>query len=267
MKANKTFAAWVLFVAIMLALQLTAVAQSNDEYDPPGRVARMNYVQGSVSFQPGGEGDWVSAVPNRPLTSGDNLWTDRGSRAELHVGSSAIRLSSESSLTFLDLRDDTTQLRLSQGTMVLHVRHLDNNDLFEVNTPNLAFTLRRPGEYRIDVDGDRGETNITVWNGGGEVTGGGNSYDVVAGQEARFYGTDELRYDVSSIRQSDDFYNWSSDRDRREERYESARYVSPEMTGYEDLDEYGRWTTVADYGNVWIPTNVGALSGRALGLH
>ena len=83
MKANKTFAAWVLFVAIMLALQLTAVAQSNDEYDPPGRVARMNYVQGSVSFQPGGEGDWVSAVPNRPLTSGDNLWTDRGSRAEL----------------------------------------------------------------------------------------------------------------------------------------------------------------------------------------
>ncbi|PYV97468.1 MAG: hypothetical protein DMG89_14425 [Acidobacteria bacterium] len=258
MKANKTFAAWVLFVAIMLALQLTAVAQSNDEYDPPGRVARMNYVQGSVSFQPGGEGDWVSAVPNRPLTSGDNLWTDRGSRAELHVGSSAIRLSSESSLTFLDLRDDTTQLRLSQGTMVLHVRHLDNNDLFEVNTPNLAFTLRRPGEYRIDVDGDRGETNITVWNGGGEVTGGGNSYDVVAGQEARFYGTDELRYDVSSIRQSDDFYNWSSDRDRREERYESARYVSPEMTGYEDLDEYGRWTTVADYGNVWIPTNVGS---------
>src|SRR5205809_5413287 len=255
MKKIKFLAFWILLAGIAL---LGATAAAQDEDDPPGRVARMNYVQGSVSFQPGGEGDWVSAVPNRPLTSGDNLWTDRGSRAELHVGSSAIRLSSESSLTFLDLRDDTTQLRLSQGTMVLHVRHLDNNDLFEVNTPNLAFTLRRPGEYRIDVDGDRGETNITVWNGGGEVTGGGNSYDVVAGQEARFYGTDELRYDVSSIRQSDDFYNWSSDRDRREERYESARYVSPEMTGYEDLDEYGRWTTVADYGNVWIPTNVGS---------
>src|SRR5207247_3097986 len=98
MNSYRTCAAWVLVVAIMLALQLTAVAQSNDEYDPPGRVARMNYVQGSVSFQPGGEGDWVSAFPNRPLTSGDNLWTDRGSRAELHVGSSAIRLSSESSL-------------------------------------------------------------------------------------------------------------------------------------------------------------------------
>ena len=52
----------------------------------------MNYAQGSVSFQPGGEGDWVTAVPNRPLTSGDNLWTDQDSRAEMHVGSTAIRL-------------------------------------------------------------------------------------------------------------------------------------------------------------------------------
>ena len=59
----------------------------NQENDPPARVARLNYMQGSVSFQPGGEGDWIDAVPNRPLTTGDNLWTDRGSRAELHVGS------------------------------------------------------------------------------------------------------------------------------------------------------------------------------------
>lgn len=49
----------------------------------------MNYVEGSVSFQPGGEGNWLTAVPNRPLTTGDNVWTDRGSRSELHIGSTA----------------------------------------------------------------------------------------------------------------------------------------------------------------------------------
>ena len=76
----------------------------------------MNYTQGSVSFQPGGEGDWVTAVPNRPLTSGDNLWTDQDSRAEMHVGSTAIRLAPETSMTVLDLDDRTTQLRLSEGT-------------------------------------------------------------------------------------------------------------------------------------------------------
>jgi hypothetical protein len=30
------------------------------------------------------------------------------------------------------------------------------------------------------------------------------------------------------------------------------------MTGYEDLDDYGRWTYVAGYGNVWQPTSVAA---------
>ena len=46
---------------------------TTQDNDPPARVARMNFTQGSVSFQPGGEGDWVDAVPNRPLTTGDNL--------------------------------------------------------------------------------------------------------------------------------------------------------------------------------------------------
>ena len=91
------------------------------EDDPPARVARMNFIQGSVSFQPGGEGDWVDAVPNRPLTTGDNLWADKDSRAELHVGSTSIRLSSETSLTFLELDDRVLQLRLAQGSVLLNV--------------------------------------------------------------------------------------------------------------------------------------------------
>ena len=125
-------------------------------------MARLNYAQGSVTFQPGGEGDWVTAVPNRPLTSGDNLWTDQDARAELHVGSTAIRLAPETSMTVLDLDDRTMQLRLSEGTLMLRVRHLDDGDLVEVDTPNLAFNLQRTGEYRIDVDSAGNVTNVNV---------------------------------------------------------------------------------------------------------
>src|ERR1700739_3100318 len=98
-------------ILILFSALFTSLTWADDD-DPPARVARMNYAQGSVSFQPGGEGDWGEAVPNRPLTTGDNLWTDRNSRAKLHVGSTAIRLGSETSLTFLELDDRTTQLRL-----------------------------------------------------------------------------------------------------------------------------------------------------------
>ncbi len=190
-------------------------APDQGEQDPPSRVARMNFSQGSVSFQPGGEGDWVTAVPNRPLTTGDNIWTDQGARAEMHVGSTAIRLAPETSLTFLALDDSTTQLRLSAGTVILRVRHLDDGDLFEVDTPNLAFNIQHTGEYRLDVDSNGDMTNVSVWSGRGEVTGGGYSYTVVAGQSARFSGTDQLNYDIAQLPNSDDFDNWAFQRDHQ----------------------------------------------------
>src|SRR5579862_7535381 len=101
-------------------------SQQAPAQDPPTRVGRLNYSSGSVSFQPGGEGDWVTAVQNRPLTTGDNLWADKDSRAELHIGSTAMRMDSETSLTFLDLDDHNSQLRLSLGTLLVRVRHLDD---------------------------------------------------------------------------------------------------------------------------------------------
>jgi len=113
MNKIKFFAFWILLAGIAL---LGATAAAQDEDDPPSRVARMNFSQGSVSFQPGGEGDWVSAIPNRPLTTGDNLWTDRNSRAELHVGSTSVRMGPETSLTFLQLDDRSAQFRLSDGS-------------------------------------------------------------------------------------------------------------------------------------------------------
>jgi hypothetical protein len=262
MRKTKTYRRWsvgVLLAGVLLMLQspATSVAQDqDDDQDPPSRVARMNYAQGSVTFQPGGEGDWVTAVPNRPLTTGDNLWTDQRSRAELHVGSTAIRMAPETSLTLLDLDDRTTQLRVSAGTIILRVRHLDDGDLVEVDTPNLAFNLQRTGEYRVDVDSNGDMTNVSVWSGRGEITGGGYSYTVVAGQSARFSGTDQLNYDIAQLPGSDDFDNWAFQRDHREDGAESANYVSPEMTGYEDLDDYGHWQYVGGYGTVWVPSGV-----------
>lgn len=236
-------------------------AQSQDQtqdqapaQDPPGRVARLDYSTGAVSFQPGGEGDWVTAVNNRPLTTGDNLWADQNSRAELQIGSTSIRMDSETSLTFLDLDDQTTQLKLSQGTLIVRVRHLDDGDVFEVDTPNLAFALQNAGEYRIDVNANGDQTITTVWQGRGEVTGGGSSYDVIAGQQATFNGTDQLDHQIAQVPGSDDFDNFAFSRDRREDQADSANYISTEMTGYEDLDDNGSWSYEADYGPVWTPT-------------
>ena len=250
----------VLLAGVLLLQGLPKLrAQEPDQepaQDPPGRVARLNYSAGSVSMQPGGEGDWLQADSNRPLTTGDNLWADKDARAELHIGSTAVRLDSETSVTFLDLDDHTLQLKLSQGSIVVRVRHLDDGDMMEVDTPNLAFDIQSDGEYRIDVNGDGNETDATVWQGRGEATGGGASYDVVANQHARFSGTDQLDHEIDQIPAADDFDNFSFSRDQREDHSESANYISPEVTGSEDLDDNGHWHYVADYGTVWTPSGV-----------
>jgi len=226
--------------------------------DPPGRVARLNYIQGSVSFQPGGETDWVQANPNRPLTTGDSLWADRNSRGELHLGSSSIRIGSETGITFLNLDDRTVQIQLAQGSMNLRVRRLEGGDAFEIDTPNLAFTLERAGEYRVDVDPNGNATSITVRQGEGDATGGGSEYHMDSGDQASFSGTDTLTYDGGPAGRPDEFDNWCHSRDDREERSESARYVSRDVIGYDDLDENGEWRHVPDYGHVWFPTRVAA---------
>jgi hypothetical protein len=259
MKAQKQGWAWLVVVAsfaLLLQAPVRAQAQDQDQgndQDPPGRVARLNYSQGSVSFQPAGEGDWVTAVPNRPMVTGDNLWADEDSRAEAHIGSTALRLGPKTGITFLNIDDHTAQIRVAQGSLIVRVRHVDDDDTYEVDTPNLAFSLLQPGEYRIDVSDDGSQTITTVWQGRGEVTGGGFSYIVVANQSATFTGSDHLDYDLGQVPEQDDFDQWALDRDQREDSADSANYVSREMTGYEDLDDNGDWSYVAGYGECWHP--------------
>ena len=119
-----------------------------DQPDPPSRVARLSFIRGAVSFVPAGENDWVEAQVNRPLITGDKLWTDHGSRAELEIGASAIRIDEETSFDFLNLDDQTAQIELTQGAMNLRVRRLYDNQVYEIDTPTLAFVINRVGGDR-----------------------------------------------------------------------------------------------------------------------
>jgi len=258
MKTYQTGIRAIVLAAMVLTLQsphTVAASEQPENQDPPDRVARLNYVSGAVSFQPGGEGSWVQAVINRPLTTGDNLWTDKNSRAELHVGSTAVRMDSETSLTILDLDDRTMQFRLSLGTIIVELRHLDDGDVVEVDTPNLAFSLQREGEYRIDVNGEGNQTVVSAWRGRGEATGGGSSFVVLGGQRARFRGADELTHDIAMVGDPDDFESWAFARDIHEQQTQTSDYISNEMTGYEDLDDYGHWD-YGDEGLMWIPNQL-----------
>ena len=244
---------------LAIALALTFLAPSRavaDGDDPPARVARLSHTDGAVSFNPAGTDDWVAAVINRPMTTGDKLWSDNGARAELHIGSASLRIGSTTGFSFLNLTDDVAQIQVTEGTLRVRVKRLQENETFEIDTPNLAFSVLRPGTYRVDVNEGGDTTIVSVRGGEGEVTSGGQAYSVHANQTATFTGTDQLNADVQEGVGGDDFDQWCVDRDLREDRSTSARYVSPDVIGYEDLDAYGGWRPVPGYGTVWFPNAV-----------
>ena len=243
------------FGLLFLLAAATALAEFGD---PPARVARLNYETGPVSFRPGSIEDWTPAVPNYPLTAGDHLWTDLGGQAELHVGSTAIRMNQQTALSFLNLDDRTVQLSLTQGTIHLRIRNLREDEVFEVDTPNASLSLLRPGEYRIQTDGDSAVSTVALPGGEVEVTAGGTAFPVHARQSARIAGVDGRTYDLVDLPPPDAFDRWCQDRDRREEQVQSVRYVPRDVIGYEDLDQYGTWRNLPPYGWVWTPTTVGA---------
>ena len=151
-------------------------ARADEDKDPPTRVARISLVDGSVSLQPGGEGDWGSAARNRPMTIGDKIWVDKDSRAELQAGPVSIHLGSMTALSFLNLDQGITQVRLAEGSINFRVSELRQGDVYEVDGPNLAFVVKEAGAFRIDVNENGDSARVTVLRGEGEVTAGGKTY-------------------------------------------------------------------------------------------
>jgi len=237
-----------MFTALFLSVS-TVMAWADD---PPGRAVDIKYLSGQVSVQPGGVNDWAAAAVNRPLTTADRVWADKDSRAELHMGSAALRLDAETSVTLTNVSDQTVQVELDQGALNLWVRHLFGGEIYEVDTPNLAFTVTKPGDYRFDVD-PSGLTRVTVRHGEGEATGQGNAVTVRSGEQASFSNGTSLEHQISDAPPPDGFDDWCRVRDEREEHSPSARYVSPDVPGGEDLDDYGHWQQTPDYGAVWVP--------------
>jgi len=231
----------------------------SDANDPPTRVARISYLDGSVSLQAGGAGDWGAAARNRPMTVGDKMWTDKDSRAELQTGVVSIHLGSMTALSFLNLDQTITQMRLAEGSINFRVKEIREGDTYEVDTPNAVFTITQAGAFRIDVNENGDNTGITVIRGAGTVTASGKTYDLQPGQRGIFNGTDDVQSTVApQAPPADGLDNWANDRDLGEQNSVSRKYVPEDMPGTQDLDNNGTWSEDGANGPIWYPSEVAA---------
>jgi hypothetical protein len=226
--------------------------------DWPARVGRLAEVQGAVWFYDREDGAWAQAQPNRPLTSGDRLSVEANGRALLRIGATSLRLSGGADLTLRRIDDQVIAIDLDGGSLALTVPAVDAATPLEVSTAEGRFTPRGAGLYRIDRRGDASEGSAL--RGQLVFDGSDSQLAVSAGQHAQFWlqGTPPSTHFRLLDLERDAFASWAQQGDVDIQRSQTARYVSPEMTGWEDLDRYGSWTNSPEYGHVWIPANVSA---------
>lgn len=251
----------VALVALLCLASLpatAALAAAEDGEDEPG-VARVSLIEGEASYLRGDADEWTGVSVNAPLVTGDRFFSGADSRAEIQLAPGIYaRLSSETALGMLELGPDTTQVRLSAGLVTLRLRRPPGDRHVEIDTPGAAAVLREAGIYRVQVD-RAGDTTLQVRDGEATVYVAGEPYEIRSGRGVRVEGTgDEARPSIYSVAGGDGWDQWDAERARRVENAESYRYVSEDIYGAEDLDEYGDWEYRSEYGYVWRPRYVGA---------
>jgi hypothetical protein len=176
---------------------------------------------------------------------------------ELEIGARAfIRAGEQTQIGVANLEPDFLQVEVKAGSASVDVRSIPAGHTVEIDTPNAAFTIENSGYYRIDVDEDT--TTFTTRRGGrASVTpAAGSALAVASSETVVVQGTDNPTVETYMAPDMDDWDRWNYTRTDQLIDSMSARYVSPDVYGTDDLDHYGRWRVVPTYGSVWVPAGV-----------
>ena len=224
----------------------------------PQRAGRLSDFQGSVWLFDTEQGQWSEALRNRALTEGDRLSTERGAQAEVRVGSTELRLGAGTEMEILRMDEARMSFQLHRGSLAVRVRSREIAAEVEVLTPEARLQPDRAGAFRVDREDDT--TWATAWRGALQVQTVDQAFDLPAGQRVELTprGRDRSTLVTWSAAVQDRFAEWVRADEQRDDRSASLRYVSPEMTGVEDLDRHGRWENHPEFGMVWSPLVVTA---------
>ncbi len=245
-----------LFVTANVRAQDDPQAQPQPQTQPqaqqPSVVGRISVIHGDVSTMHGDAGEWVTGTVNTPVVPGDTVATADRSRAEVQLDpANVMRLEQHTEAKVADLEQNKLQIQLASG-MIVFSAFKDTQTDAEIDTPNMGVHLLAPGAYRIQVDSPS-ETQLVVLKGEAEVLTNQGSTKVAAGQMIQIHGTDNPEYKIDAAPGGDEFDKWCSDRDRQIESAQAWQHTDHQYTGSSDLDTYGQWSEVPDYGWCWTP--------------
>jgi hypothetical protein len=253
---RNVFAALLLVSSLILAtIPVSGTAWAQDPGDPPADVARIAAISGSVSSHQPGSQNWEGAQQNYPLAPGSGVWTEPRSHAAVDVAGARIHLDASSQLEVTAINPGQVQLAVPQGAAVVRVYPGVSGVSFQVDTAHGAVTINQPGQYEIVAGDDQHPASVSVIEGQAQFAGQSANLALQAGQRGSITPNGQASVDAA---QPDDFVRMvqQAEQPYQQQVAQTAQYVSPQQTGYQDLARYGQWDQAPQYGAVWYPQAV-----------
>jgi hypothetical protein len=239
---------------LLFSCSLSAVAQ--EDLLKGASPLRLSYAEGDVSFWRVGAPNWVDAQLNTPLAIGDSLYVGSDGDLELQMGSRAfVRADDDTQFSLINQTPDYIQFKVTSGRVSFDLRALPAGYSVEVDTPNAVFTIDHVGYYRVDVDGD---VRFITRRGGMAmlVPAGGRAMSIHPSEEIVVQGATMAKAETYVVPGLDEWDRWNYDRTDGLIDTVSERYLPYGVAGASDLDHYGYWRVVPEYGPVWVPGSI-----------
>lgn len=254
--------------------------EQNTQAEALPNAARIQRVDGQVALNDSltdtNADTWTAAAPNQSFSVGDRIYTRENSHASLAFsGRNFARLDPNTALDAVVLTDTQTQLALREGSAIFDVGYLPSGGLYEVGTPYGAVDFYEPGLYQVGIHD--GNTIVSVLSGLAQVAGMGSSGRISKGEMLTLLGATAAEVVLSRLNNRDagylvdDYYRYQYGNvyDGRYVTYDaylndpyyydpyrrnaSYQYVAYTIPGVNDLDYYGDWVQVSNYGYGWRP--------------
>jgi hypothetical protein len=233
---------------------LAGMSAAAQDSDPPPQAGRLSALKGEVSFQQAGGDQWMKARRNMPLGPGDRIYTDEKGRAEIQIGQTYLRVGPNTDVTLQSATPQDLTFALAQGAARLHTMGLWQGQALYMNTPSGSVTLNSAAQVRVDVFPEQQSAIFTDVVSAVQVSGAGDySQGLEPGQVLELAGSNPVTPQWLGPTEPDDLDRWSHKRDKEIEQAAAYQYVSPQMSGAEELDANGTWMPGTPYGAVWYP--------------
>jgi hypothetical protein len=249
----------LLTCALCLGLA-TAAPAATAHGDPPARVGHASVVGDSLEHSKDGN-TWQPALAGMPLTGLSTLRTAQ-SRAELRIGSTALRMAPQVQLQFEQLDDAAVVVALHIGRLNVRLRQCcQGGDRLAVLMDGARFDATSAGSFHLDTNARALKLTVRVYAGSGTLTLGSQRIQLTAGQQV-LADTQTMRVIRQGPAERNPIDDWADVRDAAAqasaEQGGTALYVPVEVTGAALLDEHGAWRNDPRWGPVWFPRGVAA---------